>query len=47
MVVFKALNGQNANNLLKQILPQVKIVSFQEQLPSINDIFIKKVSVIE
>ncbi len=39
------INGNvSANELLSQILPQVEIVSFQEILPSINDIFIKEVS---
>ena len=39
------INGKvSANELLSQILPQVEIVSFQEILPSINDIFIKEVS---
>ena len=42
--VFKALNGKDSNHLLQQLLPQVKVISFQEQLPSINDIFIQKVS---
>ncbi len=42
--VFQTLNGKDSNHLLQQLLPQVKIVSFQEQLPSINDIFIQKVS---
>ena len=42
--VFKALNGNDSNHLLQQLLPQVKVISFQEQLPSINDIFIQKVS---
>ena len=42
--VFKALNGKDSNHLLQQLLPQVKVVSFQEKLPSINDIFIQKVS---
>ena len=40
--VFQTLNGKDSNHLLQQLLPQVKIVSFQEQLPSINDIFIQK-----
>ena len=39
------INGKiSSNELLSQILPQVEIVSFQEILPSINDIFIKEVS---
>ena len=42
--VFKALKGKDSNHLLQQLLPQVKVISFQEQLPSINDIFIQKVS---
>ena len=42
--VFKALNGKDSNHLLQQLLPLVKVISFQEQLPSINDIFIQKVS---
>ncbi len=42
--VFIALNGKDSNHLLQQLLPQVKVVSFQEKLPSINDIFIQKVS---
>ena len=42
--LIKALNGQISNDLLMQLIPQVKILSFQEKLPSINDIFIQKVS---
>lgn len=32
------------NELLKQILPQAEIVSYQEILPSVNDIFISEVN---
>ena len=42
--LIKALNGQSSNDLLIQLIPHVKILSFQEKLPSINDIFIQKVS---
>ena len=42
--LIKALNEQSSNELLMQLIPQVKILSFQEKLPSINDIFIQKVS---
>ena len=42
--VFIALNGKDSNHLLQQLIPQVKVISFQEKLPSINDIFIQKVS---
>lgn len=41
---FKAINGADSNSLLQQLIAQVKVISFQEQLPSINDIFIQKVS---
>ena len=40
--LIKALNEQSSNDLLMQLIPQVKILSFQEKLPSINDIFIQK-----
>jgi len=40
---IKINNGRTPNELLQQILPQVEVVSFKEILPSINDIFIKKV----
>ena len=42
--VFTALNGKDSNQLLQQLLPNIKVISFQEKLPSINDIFIQKVS---
>ena len=35
--LIKALNEQSSNELLMQLIPQVKILSFQEKLPSIND----------
>ena len=38
------INNYTANNLLASVLPQVDVVSFQEILPSVNDIFIKEVS---
>ena len=44
IAVFKALKEKDSNHLLQQLLPQVKVISFQEKLPSINDIFIQKVS---
>lgn len=40
----KINNGRTPNELLKELLPQVEVVSFKEILPSINDIFIKEVS---
>lgn len=42
--LLQAENDKEANHLLQQLLPKVKIISFQEKLPSINDIFIQKVS---
>ena len=33
----------NANELLKNVLPQAEVVSFREILPSVNDIFIREV----
>jgi len=42
---IKILDPSNtANDLLKQLLSLVEIVSFKEILPSINDIFIREVS---
>lgn len=42
--IFKSIDGQSSKQLLEQVLTQVNILSFQEKLPSINDIFIQKVS---
>ena len=36
-------NGSSANNLLSKLIPQVELHSFNEILPSINEIFIKEV----
>ncbi len=40
----KLLNGNTANDLLGSLLPHVKIHSFVEVIPSMEDIFIMKVS---
>lgn len=40
----KLLGGNKTNDLLNTILPHVQIVSVQEHLPSMNEIFIRKVS---
>jgi len=37
-------DGGTSNELLKQLIPHVQIVSFVEQIPSMNDIFISKVT---
>lgn len=39
----KIEEGVSSNDLLNQVLKQVEVVSFQEILPSINDIFIQEV----
>lgn len=41
---IKINNGRTPNDLLSEILPMANIISFQEILPSINDIFIQQVS---
>jgi ABC-2 type transport system ATP-binding protein len=41
---LKALQKLNANDLLSALLPVAEIVAFNEQLPSMNDIFIRKVN---
>ena len=41
---IKINNGHTPNDLISEIIPKVNIVSFREILPTINDIFIQKVS---
>lgn len=43
MARIKLLNGKNQNDLLSLILPYLKVISFNEVLPTMNDIFISKV----
>lgn len=40
---IKLLNGKDQNDLLSLILPHTSIISFNEILPTMNDIFISKV----
>ncbi|MDX1903432.1 MAG: DUF4162 domain-containing protein, partial [Thermonemataceae bacterium] len=40
---FSLSKDTQANTLLKTLLPYVQIIGFQENIPSINDIFIKLV----
>lgn len=40
---IKLLNGKDQNDLLSLVLPYVMVVSFNEILPTMNDIFISKV----
>lgn len=42
-VELRAYNNQPTSGLLKQLLEMVEIISFQELLPSMNDIFIEQV----
>jgi ABC-2 type transport system ATP-binding protein len=37
------LNGSDSNDILKEITSTYRVLSFQEQMPSLNDIFIQKV----
>ena len=40
---IKLLNGKDQNDLLSLILPHLTVISFNEILPTMNDIFISKV----
>ncbi|MBC8488041.1 MAG: ABC transporter ATP-binding protein [Bacteroidetes bacterium] len=40
---IRIMNGKNQNDLLRELLPYVSIHSFNEILPTMNDIFISKV----
>lgn len=42
--IIKALGNNGPNNLLSAMLPVVKVESFRELIPSMNDIFIRLVS---
>jgi ABC-2 type transport system ATP-binding protein len=42
-MTVKHLNGTSNNDLLQLLVPQVEIVSFKEQIPGMNEIFIRVV----
>ena len=42
--IFKAKNKENTHTLLKQVVEQVNVTSFNEKLPTINDVFIQSVN---
>lgn len=42
--LVKIAEGQTPNDLVKQLLTQAELVSFEEVLPSVNDIFIQEVN---
>lgn len=41
---LKALNNTSSNQLLQAVLPTCELISFNELIPSMNDIFIRKVN---
>ncbi len=41
--VVKVLNSSHENRLISQLMPHVEILSFNEVIPSMNDVFIKVV----
>ncbi|MBI2722851.1 MAG: ABC transporter ATP-binding protein [Bacteroidetes bacterium] len=43
-ITVKLLNGVNSTQMLQAVLPVCQIISFSEIIPSMNDIFIRKVS---
>ena len=42
--IFKAKNKENTHTLIKQLVDQVNVTSFNEKLPTINDVFIQSVN---
>lgn len=42
--LVKIADGHTPNDLVKQLLTQAEIISFEEVLPSVNDIFIQEVN---
>lgn len=42
--IFKAKNKENTHTLIKQVVEQVNVTSFNEKLPTINDVFIQSVN---
>ncbi|MGB1988141.1 MAG: ABC transporter ATP-binding protein [Flavobacteriales bacterium] len=42
--IFKAKNKENNHTLIKQLVEQVNVTSFNEKLPTINDVFIQSVN---
>ncbi|HCI57698.1 MAG: ATP-binding cassette domain-containing protein [Bacteroidetes bacterium] len=41
--IVKNLNNSSANDLLRQLLNDVEVISFRERIPTMNDIFIESV----
>ncbi|MBL6663991.1 MAG: ATP-binding cassette domain-containing protein [Flavobacteriales bacterium] len=42
--IFRAKNKENTHTLIKQLVEQVNVTSFNEKLPTINDVFIQSVN---
>ena len=42
--MFKAKNKESTQTLIKQVVEQVNVTSFNEKLPTINDVFIQSVN---
>ena len=42
--IFKAKNKEYTHTLIKQVVEQVNVTSFNEKLPTINDVFIQSVN---
>ena len=42
--IFRAKNKENTHTLIKQVVEQVNVTSFNEKLPTINDVFIQSVN---
>ena len=42
--IFKAKNKENTHTLIKQVVEQVNVTSFNEKLPTINDVFIQSIN---
>jgi ABC-2 type transport system ATP-binding protein len=43
MITIQQVNGNSNNDLLKMLFPVAEILSFEEKIPSMNDVFIKAV----
>ena len=41
--VLKKMNGKSNNEILQEIITQTSVISFEELLPTMNDIFIRTV----
>ena len=42
-ITIQQLNGNSNNDLLRILFPVAEIISFEEKIPSMNDVFIKAV----